>query len=250
MPESTLAMRVKRHLRYAIYGVLMPLISFEGQAMTEINIAFTDPLVMPIADAIVHGNVKQIHQLATKSLLQQQGEQAVTLMQWAILNQQPESLAALLQEHADPFQPGMQGDTAWHTAATVQDAHYMQILLKNNIRPDARNSVTLATPLAAAIMAGREIQVILLLVAGVDPNIADRVGDTPLHLAGKSNAPDLALRLLKAGADPEARNKQGATFQQYLAMTPLNIQSAEMQQKYQQLNIWFRGKKLAEVYQQ
>ncbi|EKN3413254.1 phospholipase, partial [Yersinia enterocolitica] len=81
-------------------------------------------------------------------------------------------------------------------------------------------------------------------------NIADRVGDTPLHLAGKSNAPDLALRLLKAGADPEARNKQGATFQQYLAMTPLNIQSAEMQQKYQQLNVWLRGKKLAEVYQQ
>ena len=41
MPESTLAMRVKRHLRYAIYGVLMPLISFEGQAMTDINTAFT-----------------------------------------------------------------------------------------------------------------------------------------------------------------------------------------------------------------
>ncbi|CQR22517.1 putative phospholipase A accessory protein [Yersinia enterocolitica] len=58
------------------------------------------------------------------------------------------------------------------------------------------------------------------------------------------------MRLLKAGADPEARNKQGATFQQYLAMTPLNIQSAEMQQKYQQLNVWLRGKKLAEVYQQ
>ncbi|MDW9425651.1 phospholipase, partial [Yersinia enterocolitica] len=37
---------------------------------------------------------------------------------------------------------------------------------------------------------------------------------------------------------------------QYLAMTPLNIQSAEMQQKYQQLNVWLRGKKLAEVYQQ
>ncbi|MFL4557696.1 ankyrin repeat domain-containing protein [Yersinia kristensenii] len=218
--------------------------------MTEINIAFTDPSVIPIADAIVHGDVDQIHQLANKTLLQQQGKQDVTLMQWAILNQQPESLAALVREHADPFQPGMQGNTAWHTAASIQDAHYMQILLESNIRPDARNSVTLATPLAAAIIAGREIQVILLLVAGVDPNIADRMGDTPLHLAGKSNAPDLALRLLKAGADPEVRNKQGATFQQYLAMTPLNIQSAEMQQKHQQLNAWLRGKKFAEVYQQ
>ncbi len=250
MPDSTLVTRVKRHLRYAIYGVLMPLMSFEGQAMTNITTAFTDPSVMPIVDAIVQGDVKQIHQLANKTLLQQQGEQSVTLMQWAILNQQPESLAALLQENADPFQPGLQGDSAWHTAASVQDAHYMQILLESRIRPDARNSVTLATPLAAAVMAGREIQVILLLVRGVDPNLADRVGDTPLHLAGKTNAPDLALRLLKAGADPDRRNKQGATFQQYFAMTPLNMQSAEMQQKYQQLNTWLRGKKLAEVYQQ
>lgn len=250
MPDSTLVTRVKRHLRYAIYGVLMPLMSFEGQAMTNITTAFTDPSVMPIVDAIVQGDVKQIHQLANKTLLQQQGEQSVTLMQWAILNQQPESLAALLQENADPFQPGLQGDSAWHTAASVQDAHYMQILLESRIRPDARNSVTLATPLAAAVMAGREIQVILLLVRGVDPNLADRVGDTPLHLAGKTNAPDLALRLLKAGADPDRRNKQGATFQQYLAMTPLNMQSAEMQQKYQQLNTWLRGKRLAEVYKQ
>ncbi|WP_050299324.1 ankyrin repeat domain-containing protein [Yersinia frederiksenii] len=218
--------------------------------MTNITTAFTDPSVMPIVDAIVQGDVKQIHQLANKTLLQQQGEQSVTLMQWAILNQQPESLAALLQENADPFQPGLQGDSAWHTAASVQDAHYMQILLESRIRPDARNSVTLATPLAAAVMAGREIQVILLLVRGVDPNLADRVGDTPLHLAGKTNAPDLALRLLKAGADPDRRNKQGAIFQQYFAMTPLNMQSAEMQQKYQQLNTWLRGKKLAEVYQQ
>ncbi len=249
MPESTLVMRVKRHLRYAIYGVLMPLISFEGQAMTDITTAFTDPSVIPIADAIVHGDVQQIHQLANPALLQQQGEQSVTLMQWAILNQQPESLAALLQENADPFQPGLQGDTAWHTAASVQDAHYMQILLESRTRPDARNSMTLATPLAAAVMAGREIQLILLLVSGVDPNLADRMGDTPLHLAGKTNAPDLALRLLKAGADPELRNKQGATFQQYLAMTPLNMQSTEMQQKYQQLNAWLRGKKLAEIYQ-
>ncbi|WP_049608460.1 ankyrin repeat domain-containing protein [Yersinia pekkanenii] len=218
--------------------------------MTDVNTAFTDPSVMPIADAIIHGDVKQIHQLANEKLLQQQGEQSITLMQWAILNQQPESLAALLQEHADPFQPGMQGDTAWHTAASVQDAHYMQILLEGHLQPTARNSVTLATPLAAAVMAKRETQMTLLLVAGVDPNLADRMGDTPLHLAGKNNAPDLALRLLKAGADPELRNKQGATFQQYLAMTPLNIQSAEMQQKYQQLNVWLRGNKLAEVYQQ
>ncbi|CNJ29469.1 putative phospholipase A accessory protein [Yersinia aldovae] len=218
--------------------------------MTDINTAFSDPLVMPIAEAIVRGDVKQIHQLANTTLLRQQGEQSITLLQWAILNQQPESLTALLQEYADPSQPGLQGDTAWHTAASIQDAHYMHLLLDGRLQPNTRNSVTLATPLAAAVMAGREVQVILLLVAGVDPNLADRMGDTPLHLAGKTNAPDLALRLLKAGADPELRNKQGATFQQYLAMTPMTLQSAKMQKNYQQLNAWLRGKKWAEVYQQ
>ncbi|EEQ03544.1 Phospholipase A accessory protein [Yersinia rohdei ATCC 43380] len=249
MLESTLTMRVKRHLRYAIYGALMPLVSFDGQAMTDIAPVFADPSVMPIADAIAHADVKQIHQLANKVLLQQQGEQSMTLMQWAILNQQPESLRALQQEHADPSQPGMWGDTAWHTAAKVRDAHYMHILLENPLNPDVRNSVTLATPLAVAVMAGREVQVILLLVTGVDLNLADSMGDTPLHLAAKAKAPDLVLRLLKAGADPELRNKQGATFRQYLASTPFNRQSAEMQQKYQRLNVWLRNKKRAEIYQ-
>lgn len=90
--------------------------------MTKISTAFTDPLVMPIADAIAHGERQQIHHLANKALLQQRGDRLITLMQWAIFNQQPTSLVALIQEHADPSQSGIQGDTAWHTAASVQDA--------------------------------------------------------------------------------------------------------------------------------
>ncbi|WP_145480490.1 ankyrin repeat domain-containing protein [Yersinia similis] len=218
--------------------------------MTEISTAFTDPLVMPIADAIARGEVQQIHTLANESLLQQRGDQLITLMQWAILNQQPTSLVALIQEHADPSQSGIQGDTAWHTAASVQDARYMRILLDSGQQPSIRNSVTLAVPLASAVMAGCEIQVSLLLAAGVDPNLADRMGDTPLHVAGKINSPGLALRLLQAGADPKLRNKQGATFQQYLAMTPLDIQGIEIQQEYQELNGWLRGNNFAEVDEQ
>lgn len=218
--------------------------------MTKISTAFTDPLVMPIADAIAHGEVQQIHHLANKALLQQRGDRLITLMQWAILNQQPTSLVALIQEHADPSQSGIQGDTAWHTAASVQDACYMRILLESHQPPNTRNSVTLAVPLALAVMAGREIQVGLLLAAGVDPNLADRMGDTPLHIAGKTNAPGLALQLLTAGADPKLRNKQGATFQQYLAMTPLDIQHIDIQQEYQELNDWLRGNDFAEVDEQ
>lgn len=76
------------------------------------------------------------------------------------------------------------------------------------------------------------------------------MGDTPLHIAGKTNAPGLALQLLTAGADPKLRNKQGATFQQYLAMTPLDIQHIDIQQEYQELNDWLRGNDFAEVDEQ
>lgn len=248
MPDRTPKDRCLRYIRYAVCGVLISLMSFEGLAMTESKNVFNDPQVTPIAEAIFRGDIAQIQQLASEKILQQRGDQSITLLQWAILNQRPESLAALLELHADPFQPGLQGNSALHTAASVKDAHYLQILLDGRLKPNVRNSITSATPLAAAVMAGREVQVMMLLAAGADPNLPDRLGDTPLHLAGKINAPELALRLLQAGANAELRNKQGANFQQYFAMTPLKLQTNEMQRKYQELNEWLRANKQAELY--
>ncbi len=249
MPDNTRIDRCLRCLRYAICGVLMPLMSFEGLAMIESKSVFIDPQVMPMAEAIIRGDVAQIHQLATEKLLEQRGDQSITLLQWAILNQQPKSLLALLDKNADPLQPGLQGNSALHTAASVKDPRYLQILLDRHLKPDVRNSITSATPLAAAVMAGRQDQVMMLLAAGADPNLPDRLGDTPLHLAGKINAPELALLLLRAGANPALRNKQKATFQQYFAMTPVHLQTSEMQSKYQQLNEWLRSHQWVELYQ-
>jgi uncharacterized protein len=58
----------------------------------------------------------------------------------------------------------------------------------------------------------------MLIVAGADLKSANRVGDTPLHLAGQINKPWHALDMLMAGADPLARNGQEQTFQRYLFM--------------------------------
>lgn len=98
MPDNTRIDRCLRCLRYAICGVLMPLMSFEGLAMIESKSVFIDPQVMPMAEAIIRGDVAQIHQLATEKLLEQRGDQSITLLQWAILNQQPKSLLALLEK--------------------------------------------------------------------------------------------------------------------------------------------------------
>jgi ankyrin repeat protein len=49
------------------------------------------------------------------------------------------------------------------------------------------------------------------LADGVDPNVADSQGFTPLHFAAQSLRPEATKLLIDAGADLEARNKFGAT---------------------------------------
>ncbi|KAJ3499107.1 hypothetical protein NMY22_g19539 [Coprinellus aureogranulatus] len=50
-----------------------------------------------------------------------------------------------------------------------------------------------------------------LLEHGADPNIRDRLGDTPLHNSCHEGRPEMAEILLKFKADPTVRNKNGKT---------------------------------------
>jgi ankyrin repeat protein len=144
----------------------------------------------------------------------------------------------------------MDGNGALHTAAMVKDAQYLRLLLQQAPQLNMRNLVTGATPLAAAVLAGREEQVRILLNAGADSTLSDRVGDTPLHLAAKINAPELALLLLQTGADAKALNQQGRTFQYYFAQTPVHLQNSELREHYRQLEIWLKSQQLAGHYTQ
>ncbi|MBS7457149.1 ankyrin repeat domain-containing protein [Coralloluteibacterium stylophorae] len=208
--------------------------------MPDVRDIFPDPAVTALATAVRDGDAAQVRELARDAPLDAQGDKAVTLPQWAILNQQPESLQALLDAGADPALPGIDGNTALHTAAMADDPRYLEILLGAGADPDAPHGRTGATPLAAAVMGERRAQLRMLLAAGADPDRADRMGNTPLHIAGKINAPDLALELLQAGASADARNGQGVTFQRYLAMTPAAVQSETVRAQRQALEAWLR----------
>jgi len=62
-----------------------------------------------------------------------------------------------------------------------------------------------------AIRRRRFAAVPLLLAAGLDPEVADPDGDTPLHLAAACADPATIAVLLAAGASPSVRNFRGAT---------------------------------------
>lgn len=111
-------------------------------------------------------------------------------------------MQALLDLGADSAAAGLDGNSALHTAAMLQDAQYLRLLLAKGAQVNVRNAVTGATPLAAAVLAGREEQLRLLLAAGADTTLSDRLGDTPLHLAAKINAPHWRCCCCRPGPMP------------------------------------------------
>jgi len=100
-------------------------------------------------------------------------------------------------------------------------AREVEPLLNLGVDPNLRDEEGL-TPLHRALMHNDlyNAEVVdLLLRRGADPNVRGRDGNTPLHLAAEFNRVQAVALLLKHGADPDARNARGET--------PLHIAAGE-----------------------
>ncbi|MED5622337.1 ankyrin repeat domain-containing protein [Ideonella sp. BN130291] len=203
---------------------------------------FATPAAAQLAEAAAAGDAARVRQLAAAGAdPNASGDQGVTLLQWAVLNKNVAGLNALLDAGADPVRPGTGGATVVHLAAMADDPAYLQALLARRVNVNLPHGRSGATPLMAALMGEREAQFRLLLQAHADTNRPDAQGNTALHVAAKINDAARVLDLLKAGADPHARNAQQATFQRYLVMTPDNVLSAEEKLRRQAVFDWLRA---------
>jgi len=206
------------------------------------NATFTEPRAAELADAAKAGDADRVRELvAAGADPNARGAKGLTLLQWAMLSQQPAGVEALLAAGADPARGSDDGQTAVHLAAQAERAVYLDLLLEHGASPDTPNTVTGATPLVAALMAEREANFDALLKAGARVDAADRMGNTPLHQAAKINESARVLQLLEAGADPQAKNGQGDTFQRYLFMTPDKALSAQARRGNDQVRAWLRA---------
>ncbi len=179
---------------------------------------FTESLQVELARAIFEKNVTRVADLVPLVDVSARGNDGVTFLQWAIISQSLESMKALLDAGADPTQHGLEGNTAIHTASSVLDPAYLAEIIFRGASMRVVNEETRSGPLRSALIADRDQQFHDLLAAGADVNAADRVGNTPLHVAALINEPDRIMDLLNAGADPTVRNTQGVTFQRYMRM--------------------------------
>ena len=189
----------------------------------DVHEVFPDARVAEIAEAIADNDARRVHLLAKTTDLRIHGDKNVTLLEWAIVNQSKRAFDALLEEGADPTLPGIDGSTAAHMAAMVNDPYYLRVLLERGLDPDFQDQRISESLLSASLMGGREEQFDALLAAGADPNVSDSMGDTPLHVAAQVNNARHVLRLLEAGSHPKAVNKQHSTFQWYLFQAPEHL---------------------------
>lgn len=206
---------------------------------------FSDPRVAELARAAAAGDIARVRALAPAIDLATRGDKDITLLQWAVFNRGHAGLGALLDAGADPTQPGIDGDTVVHLASQVNDARYLQLLLAKGANPNVPNGITRATPLHSAIRGSREAQYRALLAAGADHKLADRTGNTALHLAAQTNQPAFVLDLLNRGTDPHARNAQKVTFQNYLFMTRRSLLTAEARANRDAVRAWLSARGIA-----
>ena len=209
--------------------------------MTTIT-TFTDAATKQLAQAAKDGDEALIRELvAGGANPNAQGEDGITLLQWTMLNQSRRGFEALLDAGADPTRGDKDGMTAMNLAAKFDTPYYLESLLKRKFSPDTPNTVTAETPLMSALMTERSKNIDLLLESGVQLNAADRQQETALHVAASINQPDNVLKLLEAGADPNARNNLGVTFQRYLFATKDERRSAEVRRQRDAVREWLRG---------
>lgn len=210
-------------------------------AIEDSALPFHDPAVMPLAEAVARGDTARIRALAPATDLSARGEDNVTLLEWAIWNQQPDSLSALLEAGADPAMPGMDQETVAHMAAMVNDARYLQVLIAHKAPIDIARPGLGWTPIFRAVEDRRDAQVEMLITAGADIRHTDSMGDSLLHVAANVNDAGRVLQLLQAGLDPLQTNQHGATFQAALFSGSDSRLNAEGKAERQKVRDWLKA---------
>jgi ankyrin repeat protein len=203
--------------------------------------AFSEPAAARVAEAVASGDTASVDTLVKSGASPDAiGAQGVSLLQWAMLNQNKPGFDALLAAGADPAHADESGDTVMHYAAKANDVWYLDALLARGVDLNMRNPVTGATPMMSAMIGGRDAQFHKLLAAGADPNLANLSGDTSLHVAAEINAGQIVLELLDTRADPSILNQQHVTFQRYMYMTPANVLSDDARRQRERVTSWLR----------
>jgi cytohesin len=137
----------------------------------------------------------------------------------AVLAGNLETVRSLLDAGAEVDARDQSNETALHWAALAGHGRIVDLLLERGASVDAQADKTLWTPLHSLACAGDQAGIALSLVkAGADPDARDKWGRTPLHWFAMDGHCETVEILIDAGADPDARDLDGFTPLHRVAM--------------------------------
>ncbi|MES2626166.1 MAG: ankyrin repeat domain-containing protein, partial [Pseudomonadota bacterium] len=117
----------------------------------------------------------------------------------------------LIQDGVNVDEPQVDGATALHWAVNENDEPMSQLLIDAGADVNVRNRVGAPVILSAAVNGNARI-LEMLLQAGADPDMqVSATGDTPLMLAARTGIVDAVDVLLSHGADVNAKESWGST---------------------------------------
>ncbi|MFT7540532.1 MAG: ankyrin repeat protein [Gammaproteobacteria bacterium] len=170
---------------------------------------FWNETTRELAAAAGEGDVERVASLIREGVdPNQQGEDGVTPLVWAVHSASLSGTRALLELGADPNIASDSGDTALHLAVLSCRPDLVRALVERgaNVRCPGAGA---RTPLMAAALSGSVESVRVLLELGGDASRRDRAGNTALHYAACGSAAGIVSLLLVSGGDKLATNSSG-----------------------------------------
>lgn len=167
---------------------------------------------VPLIQALIQGNLDEARKiLHSGSKLNVFDDNGDTPLIAAIRGDYTDFSLELLQAGADPKFTAPGGDTPLMGAAWQRNLTLAKEFVGRRVSINAANAKGITALMFASqtCLDGKMIQ--LLLDAGADPNAKDQDGATPLLWAAANGNALAAEKVLKAGGDPTLKDKYGNT---------------------------------------
>ena len=152
---------------------------------------------------------------STKSLItlgiNSQNENGDTPLMLSIYDSDLETVKQLLEQGADVQIENNSGETVLFGAANQEDMKILSAIIDTKIDLNHQEKYYKQTTLFTPAEVGHTTALRLLLKAGADPNIKDKGGFTPLQWAAQEKQLSAMKTLISFGADVNCKSKKGIT---------------------------------------
>ncbi len=197
---------------------------------------------LELAEAAAAGRLPQIKQaLAAGAKVNAPGQEGMTVLIWAMANENRRGVLALLKAGADANAQTENGDSAMAYAAMNDDAAYLEALLKQGGNPNLVDPHTSETVIFESIRRQRQKHILLLIAAHADLNFQDRNGTTPPMAAAAAGQFRVVHAMLEAGANAALKDNGGHTVAYHAARSEVGPDSDEFSWRKKVL-AWLQAK--------